>query len=122
MDFTTSGWLDAVVDVPDESQLVTISMLANDSSATGNVQMEVLALNGDGTFDSVVGTTSGDTPGTPGFFWDTHFVDYVVSFNQTVNARMTATAGANVEVCAIVVGYIPPSVASDVLFVDNFTN
>ena len=122
MTFTAGAWLDVSVDIPDGSKIVGFTLFGNDNSASGSVSLEVLALDGLGAFESVVSTTGTTFPDTPGFFQQTFFVDYDIPFNRMVNARVNATAGTGNEACGVRVAYIPPSVASDVLFVDNFTN
>lgn len=123
MDFDSGDWLETSIEFPNGSRIISITLKGNDISDTGYVSMEVLGLKGDGDFNDIV--TSSINSGfaeTPGYFSLTEYLDYSVQATESVSARITASSGSGNEACAVKVGYIPPSVASDVIFVDNFHN
>jgi len=120
MNFNTTGWLDASVDLPEGSRIVSISYLVEDNSATGQASGETLAVNGDGGFTSVLNTLDTDLSGTPGDINIGGFVDYTLDGFEGLSVRLSASSSTDTEVCGVRVGYVAPSVASEVIFVSNF--
>lgn len=113
------GRMDASVDLPSGARIISISYEVNDNSATGSAGGQTLVFDGAGGFLNLLtlNTTIGDTLG---YVSIGGFLDHTISPNENMVVRLNATSETGVEICGVRIGFIPPSVASDVIFVHNF--
>ena len=110
---------DASIDLPDDSRIVSISFNVRDSSDTTSTSARLLSVDASGGFTDIGSYGNTGVTETPGYANLGSYLDYTTSQNEALLGRITLT-GENTEACGIRIGYIPPSVASDVIFVNNF--
>ncbi len=118
----TGTFFDAAVDLPDGARVVSITWQHIDSSATGNGSGELWSFDAAGTVTLLASGNTGAVADTPGSVSTTQFVDHTITLNENILVRIWGTNGSGVESCGVKVGYIPPVVATDVIYVDNFLN
>lgn len=115
--FSNSGLLETTenVDIPDGSRLVSITAFGEDP----NTGWFGYTLKVDGQ-DVVNQATSGSSVGLQsiGEFFDFH-IPYFSYQNQKVTVTLSQL-GNGIELCGYRIGYIPPDVADDVIFTNNF--
>lgn len=113
--------LDESIDLPEDSKIVSFSVLGNDTSSDGSVSAYLARVPNGANFFSVISVTTGDNTNQPGRFNIGGFLDYTLdSDNEGLLARINLNAETGIEVCGFRIGYVPPDVASDIIFINNF--
>lgn len=118
MQSDTGGFFDASIDLPNGARIISASFEVIDDNASENSNGRIISFDGEGNFITLFedSTINADTPGAVslgGFF------DFTLTINTAIIGRLS-TSGTGTEVCGVRVGFIPPSIANDVIFVSNF--
>ena len=116
--YSNSGLLELVenIDIPDGSRIISVTAMGEDMS-TGWFGY---TLQVDGQ-DIANQASSGSLPYnlmTMGEFIDFHMPYF--SYQQQKVTMTLSQIGSGVQLCGYRIGYLPPDVADDVIFVNNF--
>lgn len=113
-------FIDHSLDLPIGSRLVSVSYLMNDNSNTENLRGYLYTSP---TFSNFQSYETG-VAAQPGIVSLGGFFDFTLSDNtEAITTRLMitdATGSSDSEICGLRIGFIPPDVASDVIFVNNF--
>lgn len=111
--------MDETVDLPLDSKIVSFTAYGtdNDNSASASAYLYSTAM-GDGALSIVTSYSSGSTE-TPGDFSIGGYLDYDRLYNESFFVRLSSSS-ENIVLCGFRIGYVPPNVASDLIFVNNF--
>jgi hypothetical protein len=113
--------LDEAIDLPEDTKIVSFSVLGNDSSNAGKVNAYLSSVPSGGNYYNIITDSTGTNANQPGRFNIGGFLDHTVnSDNEGLLVRLNLSAETGIEVCGFRIGYVPPDVASDVIFVNNF--
>lgn len=113
------------VDLPNGSQIVSISFNGLDNSTSEEFYVEFFRYPMDGSFTNLLSANGIDqesgTTATPGRVNLGGFFNPPIAVNYTsaLSVRMTPGTGDDTEVCNVRIGYIPPDV-TDVIFASDF--
>lgn len=116
--FSNNGLLELVenIDIPDGSRILSVSAMGEDMSS-GWFGFTLQADGQDIANQASTGSLANDLM-TIGKFFDFH-VPYF-SYQQQKITLTLSQLGSNVKLCGYRIGYLPPDVADDVVFVSNF--
>lgn len=116
---TTSTEMDEALDIPVGSKIVSFTAYGTDSDASSQASAYIYQTDiSAGTLSTNKIYTSG-TAAAPGNFSIGGFFDYTKAYGDNLWVRLWGN-GPNIVLCGFRVGYVPPDVASDVIFVNNF--
>lgn len=109
--------LDAVIDLPVGSRIVSMTLMTHPTSST-DTQNAMIYTAENGVFNSIAFVTVQDDS-ISGFVNEGVFLDHTLTYDGITVARLEQF-GNTAEVCGMRIGYISPDVASDVIFASNF--
>lgn len=113
--------LDESIDLPEDTKIISFTALGEDSNSLGSVHAYLARVPSGGNYFDIIVDTTNPTSNQPGRFSLGGFLNHTVnSDTEGLLVRLYVDEGAALEVCGFRIGYIPPDVASDVIFVNNF--
>ncbi len=113
--------LDESIDLPEDTKIVSFTALGEDSSAAGYASAYLARVPSGGNYFHIIGNSTGAYANQPGRFSIGGFLDHTVnSDSEGLLVRFGLDAETGIEVCGFRIGYIPPDIAHDVIFVSNF--
>lgn len=117
---SSSGFIskDEAIDLPDGSKIVSFTLLGYDFSTTESGSGSLAWVDNTGGFTTIASASSGIV-NQPGRFSVGDFVDHTLDYDQGTLVRLGITDPV-IELCGFRIGYVPPDVADDVIFVNNF--
>ncbi|KAA3638317.1 MAG: hypothetical protein DWP95_12940 [Proteobacteria bacterium] len=111
--------MDEALDIPRGSKIVSFSAYGIDNDASSRAVAYIYQTDiTTGTLSTNVSYTSGNTE-TPNRFNIGGFLDYTKEYHDNLWVRLWGTSNA-ITLCGFRIGYVPPNVADDVIFVHNF--
>lgn len=115
-----SGWreIDEALDLPNKSKIVSFTALGKDTSNNASGKAYLSKINGAGNYTILKSYDSGTT-NKPNRFNIGGYLNHTLSHNEGLLVRL-AGATSDIELCGFRIGYVPPDVAGDVIFVTNF--
>lgn len=109
---------DEAIDLPDGSKIVSFTLLGYDNSVTESGSVTLARVDNSGNYISF-GFASSGAASQPGRFSVGDFVDHTLDVDEGALVRLSFSDPV-IELCGIRIGYVPPDVADDVIFVNNF--
>jgi hypothetical protein len=110
--------MDEAIDLPDGSKIVSFTVLGLDNSNTESGSGTLARVDNSGNYTAIAYASSGNTE-QPGRFSAGEFVDHSLSSGEGTLVRFYFSDPV-IELCGFRIGYVPPDVADDVIFVNNF--
>ncbi|MCX7545295.1 hypothetical protein [Marinicella gelatinilytica] len=111
--------IDDAVDLPNGSKVVSFSAFGVDNSGTAQASSWLVERdNNTNTWTDLETHPSGGSA-IPGRFSEGGFLDYTIGYSNPLVVRQRAN-DSDISLCGYRIGYVPPDVASDVIFVNNF--
>lgn len=109
---------DDALDLPSGSKIISLSAFGIDNNDHGYGVVQLSEINGAGNY-SIKAAYSSGIPHQPGRFNIGGFLDYTPGSYQGALVRLISSH-PDIELCGFRIGYVPPDVANDVIFVTNF--
>ncbi len=111
--------LDEAVDLPLDTKIVSFTAYGLDNNSTQAGSAILYTTNiATGDLDIYNSYSSGNTE-TPGRYSIGGFLDLDRTYNDSLFVRLSSN-GTEIDICGYRIGFVPPDVASDIIFVDNF--
>lgn len=113
---------DEGIDLPDGTKIVSFTVLGFDNSATEYGNGSLARVDNTGNYTTIASASSG-VSSQPGRFSVGQFLDYTLTTSLSAHEGTLVRLNFSdpvIEICGIRIGYVPPDVAHDVIFVNNF--
>lgn len=116
---STGTNMDEALDIPRGAKIVSFNAYGTDNSNSSRAQAYIYQTDiSTGGLSTLETYNSGDSE-TPNQFNIGGYLDYTKTYSDNLWVRLWGTS-SDIILCGFRIGYVPPDVADDIIFVNNF--